>query len=253
MLANIWNAVLYRPLLNALAFLVSIIPGGDVGIAIIILTIAVKLALFPLSERQIRNQVAMNILAPELDKIKKSGASKEVQAKETFELYKKHKTNPFSGCLLIIPTLIVIIALYRVFITGINFDSGLLYSFIRMPQHLSMTFLGIVDISKQSLVLALLAGASQYLQAYFMPKPPAPSVSSASPDSFQASLNKSMNTNMMYILPLLIAFIAYRYSGVVALYLITSNIFTVAQQIYVNRTEKKVLDEEVETLIKDGP
>src|SRR3989344_4013638 len=102
MLTNIWNALLYKPLINALAFLVSIIPGGDVGIAVIILTILVKLILFPFSQKSIKNQAAMVMLAPELDKIKKSGASKEEQAKLTFELYKKHKTNPFSGCLLVL-------------------------------------------------------------------------------------------------------------------------------------------------------
>src|SRR6185295_1753114 len=116
MLSYLWNLILYKPLLNALAFLVSVIPGGDVGIAVILLTILVKLILFPLSERQIRNQAAMNILAPELEKIKKSGASKEEQARLTFELYKKHKTNPLGGCLIIIPTIFVLIALYRVFI-----------------------------------------------------------------------------------------------------------------------------------------
>ena len=70
MLSYIWNTVLYQPLLNALAFLVSVVPGGDVGIAVILLTVLVKLILFPLSEKQIRNQAAMNILAPELEKIK---------------------------------------------------------------------------------------------------------------------------------------------------------------------------------------
>src|SRR6185503_17550379 len=102
MIHDIWNALLYKPLINALAVLISIIPGGDVGIAVILLTILVKLLLFPFSQRSIKNQAAMTMLAPELDKIKKSGVSKEEQARLTFELYKKHKTNPFSGCLLVL-------------------------------------------------------------------------------------------------------------------------------------------------------
>ncbi len=241
MLSYIWNTVLYQPLLNALAFLVSVVPGGDVGIAVILLTVLVKLILFPLSEKQIRNQAAMNILAPELEKIKKSGANKEEQAKLTFELYKKHKTNPFSGCLVIIPTLLVIIALYSVFIKELNFSSGL-YSFVNAPAQVNMLFLGIIDLTKASIVLTLLAGVSQYFQAYFMPKPPAPSPSSL--NSFQANFSKSMNTQMKYIFPFIVAFIAYKYLGVVALYLIANNIFTIGQQIYVNKTEKKVLEVE---------
>src|SRR3990167_1461402 len=171
MLSNIWNTVLYQPLLNALAFLVSIIPGGDVGIAVIILTIFVKIILFPLSQKSIESQAEMNILAPEINKIKTSGGSKEEQARLTFELYKKHKVNPFSGCLLVLIQIPVIFALYYVFYKGINFNSELLYSFIHVPEHANMIFLGILDISQKSLVLAILAGVSQYLQAHFMPAP----------------------------------------------------------------------------------
>src|SRR3989339_2266146 len=153
MLTNIWNTLLYQPLLNALAFLVSIIPGGDVGVAVILLTILVKIILFPLSQKSIESQAEMNILAPEINKIKASGASKEEQAKQTFELYKKHNTNPFSGCLLVLIQIPIIFALYYVFIKGINFDSGMLYSFIHVPEHINMIFLGILDISKKSLIL----------------------------------------------------------------------------------------------------
>src|SRR3990167_10218472 len=142
MLLNIWNTFLYEPLINALAFLDSIIPGGDLGIAVIFLTIFVKLALFPLSQKSIKNQAAMNMLAPELEKIKKSGGSREQQARLTFELYKKHKTNPFSGCLLVLIQIPIIFALYYVFFKGINFESGLLYSFIHIPTKINVIFLG---------------------------------------------------------------------------------------------------------------
>lgn len=231
MISYIWNLILYHPLINALAFLVSVIPGGDVGIAVILLTIIVKLVLFPLSQKSIESQAEMNILAPELNKIKASGASKEEQARLTFELYKKHNTNPFSGCLLLLIQLPIIFALYYVFYKGINFESGL-YSFIHAPAHINMIFLGIVDISKKSFVLAILAGISQYLQARYMPQP-APSAGGTA--SLQDSFAKSMNMQMKYIFPFLIVLIAYRISGAVALYWITSNLFMVAQQIYVKR------------------
>src|ERR1035437_7137096 len=130
MLINIWNAILYKPLLNALAFLVSIIPGGDVGVAIIVLTLLVKIVLFPLSQKSIESQAEMNILTPELNKIKASGASKEEQAKLTFDLYKKHNTNPFSACLLALVQIPIIFALYYVFLKGLSFQSGTLYSFM---------------------------------------------------------------------------------------------------------------------------
>jgi YidC/Oxa1 family membrane protein insertase len=239
MISNIWNIVLYKPLLNALAFLVSVIPGGDVGIAVVLLTILVKIALFPLSQKSIESQAQMNILTPELNKIKASGASKEEQARLTFELYRAHKTNPFSGCLLVLIQIPVIFALYYVFFKGINFQNGILYSFIHVPAHMNMMFLGFLDISKKSLILAILAGVSQYLQAYYMPKPAAsPSASGA---SFQESFAKSMSMQMKYVFPLIVTFIAYKISGAIALYWIVSNLFMVGQQIYVKKKEFSVV------------
>ncbi|OGJ05280.1 hypothetical protein A2456_03710 [Candidatus Nomurabacteria bacterium RIFOXYC2_FULL_36_19] len=235
MLLNIWDTVLYQPLINALAFLVSIVPGGDVGLAVIILTILVKLILFPLSQKSIESQAEMNILAPELNKIKASGASKEEQAKQTFDLYKKHNTNPFSGCLLVLIQIPIIFALYYVFIKGINFDSGMLYSFVHVPDKINMVFLGLLDISNKGiLILAILAGISQYLQAVTMPQP-VPSTSPAVSGAFADTFAKSMQTQMKYFFPFLIAWIAYSVSGAVALYWITSNLFMVAQQIYVKK------------------
>src|SRR3989338_2157406 len=240
MLSNIWDALLYKPLINALAFLISNIPGGDVGLAVVILTILVKLILFPLSQKSIESQVAMTTLSPELNKIKMSGASKEEQAKLTFELYKKNKTNPFSGCLLLLIQIPIIFALYYVFYKGINFDRELLYSFIHIPDEVNMVFLGVINIGEKSLILAILAGGSQYFQAHFMPKP---ATSSAAPGTFAESFAKSMHTQMKYVLPVFIFLILYTdflgisLSGAIALYFITSNIFAIGQQIYLKRTK----------------
>ena len=236
MIVNIWNTILYHPLINALALLVAIVPGGDVGLAVVILTILVKIILFPLSQKAIESQAQMSILAPELNKIKQSGASKEEQARLTFDLYKKHKTNPFSGCLLILIQIPIIFALYYVFWKGINFESGILYSFVHVPEKINMVFLGILDISGKSLPLAILAGVSQYLQAHFMPKPA--TATPGAPTSFAESFSKSMHVQMKYVFPFIVAFIAYTISGAVALYWITSNIFTVGQQIYFNRKKQ---------------
>ncbi len=236
MLSNIWNTLLYEPLLNALAFLVSIVPGADIGIAVILLTLLVKIILFPLSQRSIENQAKMSKLSPELKKIKESGASKEEQAKMTFELYKVHKTNPFSGCLLILIQIPIIFALYYVFQKGLTFEVGYLYSFIHAPETVNMSFLGVLDLGSKSILLAVLAGISQYFQARLMPKP-APTDGKG---GFQESFAKSMHMQMKYVFPFLVAFIAYSVSGAIALYWVTSNIFAVCQQIYVNKKRAKL-------------
>lgn len=248
MIGHIWDTVLYHPLINALAFLVSIVPGGDVGLAVIILTIVVKIILFPLSQKAIESQAQMSILAPELNKIKESGVSREEQARLTFDLYKKHKTNPFSGCLLVLIQIPIIFALYYVFYKGINFDSSVLYSFIHVPEHINMVFLGVLDISGKSILLAILAGVSQYLQAYFMPAPPA-AAKSGKAGSFAESFSKSMTMQMKYVFPFVVALIAYTISGAIALYWITSNLFAVAQQIYAKRHDPLV----IEAVVKNEP
>lgn len=236
MLHNLWNAVLYKPLVNLLAALVSVVPTGDIGVAIIVLTLLVKIALFPLSQRSIESQAKMNLLAPELNKIKASGATKEEQAKMTFDLYKKHETNPFSGCLLVLIQLPIIFALYYVFLRGLNFDSSILYSFVHAPEKMNLLFLGLIDLSHKSILLALLAGLSQYLQAHYMPKP-----QSNGGTSFQDSFGKSMHMQMKYVLPFVVAFIAYGAKGAIALYWITSNLFAVGQQMYARRKSKSMI------------
>lgn len=104
-----------------------------------------------------------------------------------------------------------------------------------------MNFLGLFDISKNHIwVLTILAGVSQFLQAYYMPKP-AP-VDSKS-NSFQDSFAKSMNMQMKYVFPFIVALIAYSLSGAVALYWVTSNIFAVGQQIYAKKKKNLLIVE----------
>jgi YidC/Oxa1 family membrane protein insertase len=102
-----------------------------------------------------------------------------------------------------------------------------------------MLFLGILDIGKSSLILAIIAGISQYFQASLMPKPV---ISDKNSDSFQDNFARSMQTQMKYVFPFLIAFIAYRVSGAVALYWITSNIFAIGQQMYANKKKRLAIE-----------
>jgi len=93
----LWTTLFYNPLYNALVFLTSIIPWHDVGFAVIILTVVVKIILFPLSKKSITGQIKLKKLEPELKKIKETFKDKGEQAKRTMALYKENKINPFSG------------------------------------------------------------------------------------------------------------------------------------------------------------
>ena len=240
-MSAIWNALFYQPIYNLLIFLINNVTLGDVGFAIIILTIIIKLILFPLTRKSIKTQILMKKMEPELKQIKKDFSDKEVQAKKTFELYKKYDTNPFSGILVIFIQLPVIFALYYAFYKGLSLGTGPLYSFIHAPGLLNNNFLGIVDLQGKSLVLALATGVSQFIQGYLaMPSKPKVEVVTAIPEakSFQEELSDNMQTNIKYILPIFIAFFAYKISAAIALYWMTSNIFTILQEWYVRRNIK---------------
>ncbi|MES2930610.1 MAG: YidC/Oxa1 family membrane protein insertase [Patescibacteria group bacterium] len=237
---TLWNTVFYQPIYNALIFIINNITFGDVGFGIIILTIIVKLILFPLTKKSIKSQILMKRMEPEIKKIKKEFPNKEEQARKTFELYKKYGTNPFSGCLVVLLQLPVIFALYYVFYKGLAVGSGPLYSFVHMPETLHSHFLGLFDLHGKSIILAIVAGITQFIQGY-LATPAKPKVEvvkgieAPEEKTFQDQLSSSMQMNIKYILPIFIAFIAYQISAAVALYWITSNIFTIVQEWYIRR------------------
>jgi YidC/Oxa1 family membrane protein insertase len=160
----LWNTVLYQPIYNILVFIINNITFHDVGFAIIIVTIIVKLALSPLTKKSIKSQILMKRMEPELKQIKKDFPNKEEQAKKTFELYKKYGTNPFSGCLVVIIQLPVILALYYVFYKGLTIDTNLIYQFIKIPENLHTNFLGLIEMSSHSLFLGVFAGVTQFIR-----------------------------------------------------------------------------------------
>ena len=234
MLHTFWITFLYTPLNNMLAFILHIVPYGDVGIAIILLTILVKIALFPLSRRSIISQLKLKKLEPEINKMKMDFPDKTEQAKKTFEIYKREGVNPFSGCLLIGLQLPIIIALFTVFRSGIHFSPEAMYSFVKIPTIVSMKFLGLIDLNTKNIFLAVIVGISQYIIARITASAPiVPKTDGQS--SFQEEFAKSMQMQMKYVLPIFIAFFAYIGMGIVALYFVTSNIMTIFQELYIRK------------------
>lgn len=221
---------------NFLVFLVDILPGGNIGLAVIILTILIKLILFPLSQKSIATQVKMRKIEPEMKKIKEKHKDKKEQAQKIMELYKEHKLNPFSGCFLMLLQLPVIFALYYVFLQGFKFDAVVLYSFVHIPETVNTYFLGINLLGK-SVVLALIAGASQYYQLRLAMPAVAPA-EKGKELTFQEEFTRNMSLQMKYIFPVMVFFIAYTISSAIALYWIVSNLFAIGQELYVRKTVK---------------
>lgn len=236
----IWHTFFFDPVYNILVFSIDLIPGGDVGLAIIATTIVVKLVLLPLSVKATKTQVIMRELEPQLKALKETHKDdRETQAREMMALYKEAGLNPFASVLLIFLQIPIIIALYLSVYSGggvplpeINLD--VLYSWVPVPAVATMLFLGVIDIAGRSLPLALLAGVTQFFQAtYAMPAPP-PREPNAEPN-FKDDFQRTMHTQMRFVLPVVIFFVAYTISAAVALYFVVSNVFGIAQELYVRR------------------
>lgn len=230
LLITIFNEALYRPLFNGLIFLYNIIPGHDLGIAIIILTALIRLILYPLSQKAIQSQKAMAKLQPEIKEIRKKYKSKEEQAKAMMDLYKKYKINPMSGCLPILIQFPILIALYRVFFTGLDPQKlAGLYSFIKNPASLDPMFLGIIDLSQRSIVLAVLAGFFMFIQSkMMMPQKTAKQEGGLKIGGLDFS--SLMSQQMTYFMPLIIVFFAWGLPAALPLYWIVITLFGIIQQ-----------------------
>ena len=223
---RMFHTIFYVPLYNALIFLTHLF-GGSLGLAVIGLTIIVKLVLAPLAHASIKSQIEQKKLQPLVDELKKKYPDQKEQTAKLMELYKEHKTNPFAGCLLLLLQLPVIIALYRVFKSGAAINPANLYSFVTAPMALGTHFLGLDLAITHSIILAILAGLSQFLQMYWSPA--MQSAPQASGDT-QADMAASMQKSMKYTMPVMITIFAYAVPGAVALYWIVSNITMIVQE-----------------------
>ncbi|OGZ58096.1 MAG: hypothetical protein A3B96_02470 [Candidatus Spechtbacteria bacterium RIFCSPHIGHO2_02_FULL_43_15b] len=235
---TIFNEALYRPIFNFLIFVYNVIPGRDFGIAIIIVTILLRILLFPLAHKALKSQKALQELQPKIKEMQGKIKNKEEQAKKLLEFYKENKINPFSGCLPILIQLPILIALYRVFLHGLDPSSlDALYPFIQNPGTINPTFLSIIDLSKPNYWLAILAGVSQYIQskATFQKK------DKPGQGMLNSDFSKSMTMSFLYVMPVFLVVISWKLPAGLPLYWVITMLFSWGQQVIVNKGFKKTL------------
>lgn len=242
-----YNEIIFRPLYNILVGVMDFIPGIDVGIAVIIFTIIIRLILFPLSKSSLLTQVRMKAIEPEAAKIRAQYANdKQTQAMKIMELYKSKKIKPFSGVLLLIIQLPILLALISVFYKIIpTIDPTLLYSFIHVPIA-KPSLLGL-DLTSKSIVLSLLTAVAQFCQLHFslaarQQTASTPAVSPGKPADM-TQISASMTKQMKYLIPIL-AFVSTYWiiparfpqaASIIAIYWIVSALFTLGQELYIRK------------------
>ncbi|MEK7482133.1 MAG: YidC/Oxa1 family membrane protein insertase [Patescibacteria group bacterium] len=243
----IFNEFFYRPLFNVLIFLYNNFSFGDLGIAIVVLTILIRIILLPLFYKSAKDQAIMQRLMPRIKEIQKNHKDdKEKQSKAIMEIYREHKVNPFSGFFMLLVQLPILIALYQVFLKEITVESlnNGLYSFIFNPEIINHQFLGLVDLSQRNLIIVVLASLAQYFQGKL-------SLLKKDKSAKDLSPAEAMGRQMVFIAPVLTFVFLYSFGlpSAVGLYWLTTSIFSVIQQIVINK--RLSATHEVEKEIKE--
>lgn len=221
-----FTELIYRPLLNLTVFLYQTVGVHDLGIAIVIITVLVRLILLPMSLKTARSQKAMAELAPEIEQLKKTHKENTpAQSEAIMKLYRDRGVNPLGGCLPLVIQLPILIGMYRVFLHIFDPASlNLLYAFVSNPGAINTHTLGILDISIRNPYLAVITGIAQFVQAKM---------------SLSGRTSKSpadaMSAQMMYILPVMIVVISWNLPAGLALYWLTTTTFSIGEQLYLRR------------------
>lgn len=227
---------LYEPLFNGLVALYVYLPGDDLGVAIIVLTILVRLVLSPLVSRQYQSQQAMNRLQPKIQEIRKTVKDQQEQSKQLLELYRKEGVHPASGCLPLIIQLPVLIALFRVLNDGIDLEAlEMLYAFIPSPDHVNTIAFGFLDLSVSSAPLALAAGIFQYFQSKLLFPQQPPTEQKKGNEGPLGDFSSMMRTQMLYGMPVITVIIALQFPAGLALYWTTTTILGIVQQYMIRK------------------
>jgi len=271
---NIFDILIVQPIFNLLIGLYSLIPGGDFGISLILFTVLVRFALYPLVKKQLHQTQAMKKLQPQLAKIKKeTKGNKQLESMRMLELYKEHGVNPFRSIGILLIQLPIFIALYiviQVFTSHrdeiakwtYDFMEGLapIKQLIEDPNSFNHMFLGFIDLTKSAfadggvnialILIALIAAATQY----FMSKQTMPhneskkrlrdvmSEASQGKQADQSEMNAIVMGKMMKVLPIFMFFVMVSVPGALALYYAMSNLVAVAQQAYLLRKDEEEMD-----------
>lgn len=231
MISNLFNELLSRPLLNLLVLLYENITFFDLGLAIIVLTIIIRIVLFPLFHKIAYHQRLTQKIQPKIKEIqKKYKKDREKQTKAIMALYGEHKINPLTPFLLIILQLPVLLALFWVFREGFSEEALVgLYSFVPQPEVINNTLLGLIDLNERSMIIVVVAAAAQFIQGKLAAAP------KEGADPKMANIAKQM----VVIGPVMAFVVLLFMPAAIGLYWLTSTTFSIFQQIFLDKRLKE--------------
>ncbi|MDR3582019.1 MAG: YidC/Oxa1 family membrane protein insertase [Candidatus Pacebacteria bacterium] len=232
-MAYLFQQIFYKPLFNILVFFYQTISLHDLGIAIILTTILIRLILYPFFHKGAKQQMLMQRIQPKVKEIQeRHKGDTQKQSEALMALYKEHGVNPFSSILLLLIQLPIMLAFFWVVRSGLGTSQFVnLYSFVSAPQSVNTMFLGIIDLTKPSIIVILCAAAAQFFQARLAIYKTA--------GNGQPSAAEKIAQQMSFVGPLVTIAIFYSLPSAIGLYWLVTSLFSMVQQYLVNRHLKE--------------
>jgi len=239
----LFNELLYRPLFNSMVFFYNTIPGTNIGLAIILTTLVVRVLMIPLYRSSIKSQREMTILQPVLKEIQtKYKDDRQKLTEEMMKVYKEHNFNPFAPFMIILVQFPILIAIYQVSLNIFKPETyPALYSFIALPENFDSNFFGLLNVEDpKNIILALLVGLSQYYQIKLIMKRTQPAKIKDTKKAKKKKDSKpevpdfatTLNKQMLLLMPILVTVFAYSLPAIMSFYWITTTIFTIGQEFF---------------------
>jgi len=229
-LSAIFNEFFFQPVFNILVYIYNVIPGNDFGLAILVLTLFIRVIFFPLTVKSVLSQRGLAKLQPKIKEIqdKYKGNQQQIGA-ATMALYKEHKINPLSGCLPLLIQLPVLFALFKALDVAFEPDSlNMIYGFVGNPGIINNVSFGFLDLADKNRILAISAGALQWLQSKVTNKNQGPSQDKSSPTAM-------MTKQMLYFFPFMVIIISWNFQAGLVLYWVATTAFAIVEQLIIGK------------------
>ena len=256
-----WFSLFYQPLVNALIFFYNLL-GGNLGWAIIGLTVTIRLLLTPLTLPSLKSAQKLKELQPELNKLKeKFGRDKQVFAKKQLEFYKANGVNPAAGCLPQIAQIVILIALFQAFSQVLTQNGNMidnlnqiLYAPLRLAQETTINNrFAYLDLTQPDLfnmpvinlfgfkldkfpgIFLVASAVIQFISSKLM-MPAAVKVKSLAEKTKEQGddMAAAMQQQMLYLMPVMTLFIGFKFASGLVLYWLTFSLVMLFQQLWLN-------------------
>lgn len=275
--ANIFTTLIVQPIFNLLVLIYALLPGHNFGLAIVIFTILVRLAMWPLVKKQLNHAKAMRELQPEIKKIKAAAkGDRQKESAMTMELYKEREINPFASLGIVIVQLPILIGLYAGLNRIIHNPHTIVTFSYPVIQHMSWihalshniklfddTFLGFVNLTRSAVSSSgvfwagILIAAAAALAQYFQSRQLMPQSKDArglrailrdagqGKSADQSEVNAAVGRSTMLLVPGMVFIFAIRLPLALPLYWLTSSVVAFIQQARVLREDADEADASV--------